>query len=204
MLIIMAETFGEKLKRLLAERGMSQRQLGKESGIDREYINQIIAGKVKNPSMKIAQKLAKGLKISPGIFFDSGSSLNPESAMAVIEAALSAYIPVYAEVSAGGGMEPIDYVATTRARPAPDNLKAFRVRGLCLEPQIIEGDTLIVDTAISPQNNDLVVVIMDGEASVKHYRDTGEDRWLENNEGKFKPEDVHQVGVVVEFNRKRR
>ena len=78
------------------------------------------------------------------------------------------------------------------------------MKGLCLEPELHEGDTLIVDTALSPQDGDLVIVIVDGLASVKRFKDTGTDKWLENNHGRYKPEDVYQVGVVTEYNRKRR
>ena len=70
-----------------------------------------------------------------------------------------------------------------------------------------------MDTALQPGNNDLVVVIIDGEASVKKYREKPSDRanekgtpekWLENNDDRIRPEEVHLVGVVVEYNRKRR
>ena len=140
-------------------------------------------------------------------------SRHPRAALSDLEVSIGAYVPVYGEVSAGAGIEPIDYVAGTRARKAPESYRAFRVKGLCLEPEIMDGDTLIVDTALQPQNGDLVVVLIEGQASVKKYRVAPATRvsekgrpnaWLENQNGKYRPEDVRQIGVVIEFNRKRR
>lgn len=207
----MIESFGEKLKRLLEEKGMSQRQLAIRSGIEREYINQIIKGKVKKPGLDKTQKIAEGLGESPLVFFD-GEVRSPKDALLDIQVTIESMIPVYAEVSAGPGIEPVDWLAITR-KPAPENLIALRVKGLCLEPEIQDGDTLIVDKELQPRNGDLVVVIIDGQASVKRYRERLPDRigeknsptsWLENSQGTYRPEEVHQVGVVVEFSRKRR
>lgn len=133
----------------------------------------------------------------------------PEAALSDIEVSIKAYVPVYGEVSAGPGMEPIDYVATTRSKAAPDTLRAFRVKGLCLNPEVKDGDTLIVDTALTPRNGDLVVCLIDGEASVKKYvekqgKDGKPEKYLKNNHGTYMPENVQQIGVVVEYTRKRR
>jgi hypothetical protein len=47
------------------------------------------------------------------------------------------------------------------------------------------------------------VCIIEGQASVKRYRDDGKENiWLENNDGKYQPEECHFVGVVIELNRK--
>ena len=69
------------------------------------------------------------------------------------------------------GMEPIDYVDRMRARAAPETLCAYRVSGLCLEPDICPGDTVVVDTALSPANGDLVVVLVEGRAALKRYKE---------------------------------
>jgi SOS-response transcriptional repressor LexA len=214
MVYMASESIGEILKRLRMSRGLSQRKLAMLSGISREYINQIESGRHTSASMRTAQALADTLGENATIFYDGVSNpRSPSSALSDLEVSIKAYIPVYGEVSAGPGIEPIDYIACTRARPAPDNLRAFRVKGLCLEPDIKDGDTLIVDTDIQPRNGDLVIVLIEGQASVKKYREAlpdrvsekgGPEKWLENNSGKYRPEDVRQIGVVVEFNRKRR
>lgn len=196
------ETIGERLRRLRLEVGLSQRQLGKTSGVDREYICQIEAGKVKSITLRTAERLANGLGKSPAVFFDGKDT--PKTSLADLELSINAYIPVYAEVSAGEGTV-IDYVACTRAKVAPETLRAYRVKGLCLSSEIMDGDTLIVDTALSPVSNDLVVVLIDGEASVKRYKEDGKGKkWLENNNGTYQPEDIVLHGIVVGFYRGRR
>lgn len=199
---------GEKVKLLRQQKGLSPEKLAMTVGIAGSYIRRI-EKENRSPTLETARKLAKGLGVSVAALVDESDLppqpvASPETALSDLEVSIKAYVPVYGEVSAGEGVEPIDYVATTRARPAPDSLKAFRVKGLCLDPEIHEGDTVIVDNALSPQNDDLVIVIIDGQASIKRYRDDGRKKWLENNNGHYQPEDVHQVGVVVEFNRKRR
>jgi transcriptional regulator with XRE-family HTH domain len=209
---------GEKIRILRKQRGISPEKLGQMIDLSGQYIRKLESGARKSVTLTTARKLADGLGVEVSDLIDKPGlpSLpvrSPEIALEDIELSIKAYIPVYGEVSAGTGVEPIDYVASTRQQPAPDSYRAYRVKGLCLTPEIWDGDTIIVDTALQPQNNDLVVVIIDGEASVKKYREKQSDRisekgapekWLENNDDKIRPEDVHLVGVVVEYNRKRR
>ena len=206
------EEVGALIKRLREEKELSQKQLAALSGVDRGYINQHEAGKEGSISLRIARKLAKGLGVPPEVFLrspDSESlpSHSPSQVLSDIEASIRAYIPVYAEVSAGEGIEtePVDWVACTRVKAAPETLRAYRVNGLCLTPEIIEGDTLIIDTALWPNNGDLVIVVIDGKAAVKRYKENGEGtKWLEDNHGKYKPENCYLHGVVTEYVRKAR
>src|SRR5207302_7374384 len=58
------ETFGERVRRLRLERGLSQRQLAGE-GLTNAYISRIERGTRANPSMKALRVLARGLNVSP-------------------------------------------------------------------------------------------------------------------------------------------
>jgi transcriptional regulator with XRE-family HTH domain len=203
-MIMTQESMAERLKRLREARGLSKYRLARLSGISEAYLSQLESGVVANPRGDTLKSLAKGLNISVSELTGEIRH-SPEEALSEIEVSIKAYIPVYAEVSAGLGIEPVDYVAVTRSRPAPETLRAYRVKGLCLDPEIKEGDTVIVDTSLLPQHGDLVIVLIDGQASIKYYKEdeTG-NKWLENHYGKFQPKDVHIHGVVTEFNRKRR
>jgi len=191
-----------RIKQAREEMGMSQQELGRLFGCSDVNISRIERGIVSidiSDLERMAQILGRPLdwflsdKIEP-------MPRPPEAALADLEVSIKAYIPVYAEVCAGEGIEPIDYVAITRSRPAPETLRAYRVKGLCLEPEVKEGDTVIVDTALTPQHGDLVVVIIDGQASIKRYKTD----YLENNHGQFRPDEVYLHGVVVEVSRKLR
>jgi transcriptional regulator with XRE-family HTH domain len=189
------EAIGHKLRRLREQARLSKRELARRSGIDRVHIIKIESGKVKSITLKTAQRLAKGLDKPPSVFFGESPELKfaPKTSLADLELSIKAYIPVYTEVSAGDGIEPIDWVACTRVKAAPESLRAYRVKGFCLMPEILEGDTVIVDTEQQPSPGKLVVVIIDGQASVKRF--TGD--YLEDNNGKYRPDNVHTHGVVV-------
>lgn len=63
------EKIGDKLRRLRTEVGLSQRELSRRSGVDREYICQIESNKTKSMTLKTAERLAKVMGILPCSFF---------------------------------------------------------------------------------------------------------------------------------------
>jgi len=69
------ERFGELLTELRTAAGLSQRELAKRSGLAREHINQIESKKAKGVTLRTADKLAKGLGMSPMVFFDGQKEL---------------------------------------------------------------------------------------------------------------------------------
>lgn len=196
------ESLASRLKLIREGKGLTKYRLAKLSGISDTYIYRLELGEIKNPRRDTLQKLAKGLGIT---LAELVGEVGPVDTWHLVEQSLKAYIPVYAEVGAGEGIEPIDYVACTRAKAAPETLRAYRVNGLCLDPEIRVGDTVIVDTALAPTSGDLVVVIVEGKAAVKRYKEDDQgNKWLEDNHGKYQPEDAHIHGVVTEYVRKLR
>jgi len=69
-MVVNNERIGDRLRRLRLAAGLSQRELAKRSGIDREYICQIEANKTKSMTLRTAESLARGLGIAPSNFFD--------------------------------------------------------------------------------------------------------------------------------------
>lgn len=200
--------FGENLKRIMVAKNVSGYELAKLSKVDEGYISKLINGKVTgNVTDKIAVPLARALNVTTeelrGTKKTSGIP-SPHILAKDVAASIQAYIPVYGEIHAGEGMEPIDYVAMSRVRPAPETMKAYRIKGLCLEPDIIDGDTVIVDEALTPDDGDLVVCVIDGTVSIKRYRENKRGKYLENNGGTYRPEECNTLGVVTEVNRKLR
>lgn len=60
------QIFGEELRKLREEKGLSQEQLGFESGYHRTYISQLERGQ-KSPSLKTLFSLAKALGSSVSV-----------------------------------------------------------------------------------------------------------------------------------------
>jgi len=69
------------LKRLRKERGLSQRKLEKLSGVNRAYICQLEAGKAAGITVRTAGLLAKGLQVSPTVFFQESNPYPEEDEM---------------------------------------------------------------------------------------------------------------------------
>lgn len=65
--------FGERLQKILDERGISQRKFGFMVGMDSSSINKIINGA--NITWKTIQKFADALNISPAQFFADESDM---------------------------------------------------------------------------------------------------------------------------------
>ena len=59
-----AKSFGQALRQLRLERGMSQEELGFASGYHRTYISLLERGK-KSPSLQTIFQLAKALNVEP-------------------------------------------------------------------------------------------------------------------------------------------
>jgi SOS-response transcriptional repressor LexA len=198
------EFIGHRIRKAREELGLSLEELGRLYGNSPANLSRI-----ENGSYRIGipdlERLARILGKPFEWFMADQVKLPqrpPEAALSELQTSIKAFIPVVDEISAGGGIVPVDYVAVTRARPAPESLVALRVKGLCLEPEIKDGDTVIVDRAREPVNGNLVVVVLDGTASVKRYKEDREgNRWLENGYGTYQLDEVYLVGVVVNLDR---
>ena len=194
----------DRLKQARLDLGLSQKQLGRLFGTSDVTIGEIERG-ISNISIPDLERIAKILGRPLDWFLSDEARLpsrHPQAALSELETSIRAFIPVVDEISAGGGIEPLDYIALTRSRAAPENLVALRIKGLCLEPEVREGDTVIVDKRRAPVSGNLVVVMINGKASLKRFReDESGNKWLENRYGRYKPEEVYMFGVVINLDR---
>lgn len=67
-------SFGQVLRKLREDRGLSQEELGFESGYHRTYISQLERGK-KSPSLQTVFQLARALKLRPSEFIAAVESV---------------------------------------------------------------------------------------------------------------------------------
>jgi transcriptional regulator with XRE-family HTH domain len=63
------EKFGQRVKTLRKEKGMSQEELAEKSGLNRPYISAIEQGK-RNVSLEVMDKLAEAIGIDIKGFFN--------------------------------------------------------------------------------------------------------------------------------------
>ena len=197
------ESIAARLTALREGKGLTKYRLAKISGVSQTYIYRIERGEIKNPRRDTLQALAAGLNVTLAYLIGEPAPLDT---LQLVEQSLKAYIPVYAEVGEEGEiMAPVDYVACTRTRVPPPTLRAYRAS--CLYPSVLiePTDTVVVDTALTPENGDLVVVIKEGQPTVKKYRqDRKGQKWFEDGKDRVEVEDVTIHGIITEFIRKMR
>jgi len=209
------ESIAARLKALREARGITKYRLAKTSGVSETYIYRIERGLIENPRRDTLQRLAQGLSI-PLVQLIGDST--PLDTWQLVEQSLKAYIPVYTGIFEVG-MAPVDYVVCTRAKVAPDTVRGYRIEGLALEPEIRDGDTIIVDTDVSPSTGDLVVVVGKSVVgkprlvAIKRYSKDGDDGpWVEDNEdrcnldkrGYCERHGMCLYGVITEYVRRLR
>lgn len=105
-------------------------------------------------------------------------------AIAVVEEGSPIRVPIHEQTAAAGmGDEILDYVYVSRAEAADRNIVALRVHGNSMEPDVQDGDTVIMDRDRQATPGEMVVA-SDGEVVVvKWLRLEGQRRFLEGNNG---------------------
>jgi len=182
---VVENSLAARLKAIREAKGLTKYRLAKLSGISQTYIYRLELGEIKNPRRDTLQELARGLNISLSQLVGETA---PIDTWQLVEQSLKAYIPVYSGIFEVD-MAPIDYVVCTRDKIPPETLRGYRIAGLSLEPEIRDGDTIIVDTSLSPNSGDLVMVVAEKSVAgargieIKRYSDDHQgDKCIEDNE----------------------
>jgi transcriptional regulator with XRE-family HTH domain len=208
-------TLGQKIKELREARDWTQEKLAERSGLGGGHISRLEADGYKNPSANTLLKIARALRTNPSALFRAAGYTTtekkdkPRSFQELLEDCLTVSpiaIPIVeAEVHAGSPTSIVEYAYWEKPRVAGRNVTGIRVRGFCLSPVIEEEDTIFVDSDISAQNGDIVLVATPDEFLLGHFHQTGGKLWLTTNERLTEiTEDYTLKGVVVEVNRKLR
>lgn len=195
---------GKQIKYYREQRNLSQRRLAKLAGIAPASLCKVEKEDWNMRSQNLI-KVAQALNISVDELTKSSIlPRTPESILAEYQYVQPVTIPVVAEGSGGEGNGFEEYAYMARNKASGRNIKGILVKGNCLEPEICEGDILLVDADLNPQNNDIVVCLIDDKIQIKRYRQFRDKIWLENRHGQFDITDVQIQGVVIEKNVKMR
>lgn len=99
-----------------------------------------------------------------------------------VAAGAPAYIPTYFETTINVGKELINNPKTTFC---------VRVNGQSMiDAGIDDGDLLIVDKSLEPQNKNIILAVINGEYTVKRLYKNGEDLFLQ-------PENKHHNPIKI-------
>lgn len=197
--IILAMGIGETVKEYRLKRGLSQGELAKLAEVDRSYISRIERGDYKFTSPETLKQIARALKIKPHILFDvlfETKGLEAEPPKSLQDLSLRELqtniieIPIVAELHMPG--EIIEYAYIVRPRPGHVNFVGVQAKGYCLEPEIKDGDTLIIDKDAVPEPGHTILCYHNGS---QHPRLIKFKQSIDLN-------DCDIYGVVIGINRR--
>jgi phage repressor protein C with HTH and peptisase S24 domain len=210
MNIIMEEN---KLSNLLTEarkkKKMSKVALAKKSGVSRTNIYLLEKGeRGQRPTADTLIKLANALETSAKPFLEAAGARFEEPVAPVgktedwekhaVEGFIKVNVyPDYVRAHAGDGLNVIDYISVKKPSGLPYNIKAYRVNGDCLEPELHDGDYVIVDHDRQIDNGDKVVCICDDQVHVAKLKIIGGEFWLENRYATRKMTDCQGIAKVI-------
>lgn len=202
----------KNIKRLREEKGMSQDTLAKLTGYtDRSSITKIEKGQVDLQQSKI-ELFAKALGTTARELVGwENKSLTEKKKSGVIINVLGS---VAAGIPISAVEDIIDEEEVTEDMARQGNLFGLRIKGHSMEPNICDGDTVIVKEQPDAENGETVVVLINGDEATckKIYKyEDGSIRLVPNNPA-FSPKlytldeistlPVTIVGKVIELRRK--
>ena len=203
---------GERVAKLRIERGLEPGQLAAYADVSPSYISRLESGGYKRPSGDMLSKIAGALRVSINSILhgeqqptERPMSMNEMIQRLQVEAPIE--IPVVDQlIHAGEGAIVQDSVYLSQKKGRGRMLRAALVKGDCMEPDIYEGDTIIVDMDASPKIGCVVVALVNGDdLQVKRLAALRDGKAiLECKNPKYPPQEVEDIkiqGVVISASR---
>ena len=166
--------FAQRLRDLRLQKGLKQSEIAEKLNISFKTLSAYETGRAQ-PSMDMLERIAAFFNVSVDYLLGL-SDLPKESVKLDLR-----YIPVYNGVCAGNaGVYPEGSVVIDHI-PIPEHSKGkfgVRVYGDSMEPEIHDGDYVVVDPEVQYNNGDKIVVVLEDPfpcAFVKVYKP--QDHW---------------------------
>lgn len=150
-----------EIKRLRAERGISQKELGRRLGVGQSTVAMWESGK-NSPEYKTLLRIAEIFSIGVAELAGDGSA--------------GFRVPVLGRVQAGiprtAAEDVIGYEEISPEMTRSGEFFALRIRGESMEPRFLDGDTVIVRRQSSVDNGEIAIVLVNNEDATckKFYR----------------------------------
>lgn len=190
-------TLGEFVKKTREARGLTQQELATLSGLGRSYISSIEIDAVQETSSTKILKLAKALRVKPDeMYIAQGLSRETKphpisiiDRIRELETNLIA-VPIIAELHMPGEIQ--EYIYVARPRQGAVNYVGVRAKGYCLEPDIKDGDVLIIDKDAQPEPGRTILC----------YHNGNEQPMLVKLDDTKQPKDCEIYGVIIGIQRR--
>lgn len=157
-------TFGDNLRKAMEKAEINATELSEKTGISKSTISRYLSGGY-IAKQKNLLKLSLALHVEPKFLFSD--------AVEELDANLKVYsIPIVGKVVAGTPIDAIenitDYIRVTNPAAADGSYYALHVTGASMEPEMREGDLVIVHKQNYFDSGDICIVLVNGdEATVK-------------------------------------
>jgi len=198
---------GKRIRKLRLEKDIQQKELAAALGIRQATVSEWEAER-SEPQPKLRKKIANFFGITEAELFTDTPLKSKE--FEPLDTPLQK-VPVISWVSAnrfGSANDPFpvgysdEWVYTTRKG---ENMFSLVVKGDCMIPEFQDGDRIVINPHLAPQNGDYVVCKDDhaDEASFKQYKVYGDKIILHPLNPKYEDLEVKGnkyriIGVVVE------
>lgn len=206
----MSETFGEWLKLMMRRRGLSQSDLARGADVTRSAVSRWV-NDLALPDTESCVRLARFFNEPiEHVYALAGHPVNyeprPPQPRSIREQALEflagmpVAVPVFDQLaSAGPGQTVMDYVYLEPGYETDGRYIAIRVKGRSMEPDLRDGDTVILDTEAVAEVGELVVATVGDEVFVKELRRKGDHLVLVGRDKREIPADDAKIeGVAIQ------
>ena len=179
----LVDTFANRLSKIISIRNIKPIELSEKTGIDKSKISSYMSGRYKAKQDGI-HILSKVLNCDPAWLMGYDVPMERETTSNSL-ASNSAMVFVYGSIPAGIPMECIEDIIDTEDIPS-EMLKGgkqyfgLKVKGNSMEPEYLDGDTLILEKADDCESGDDCVVIVNG------------------NDGTFKRVFKNENGIILQ------
>ena len=213
------DTFQNRLKKAMEMKNIKQVDLVEKTGLDKTLINKYLAG-ITNARQQKLTKLADALGVNEVWLMGYDVPMQRDLTIGTSLASKSAVVFVYGSIPAGIPMECIEDIIDTEEIPV-DMLKGgkqyfgLKVKGNSMEPEYLDGDTLILEKADDCESGDDCVVMVNGnDGTFKRVIKNKDGIILQPLNAEYIPFvftneqieslTVRVIGIVVEIRRKRK
>lgn len=209
-------SFGEKIKSLRLELGLTLEEVGQIVGVGKSTVRKWESGEIANMRRDKIALLAKALHVDPAVLMGWDSKAKPATASA--SPAKPIRIPVLGSIPAGIPIEAVEDILDWEELPTSmgkggAQYFALQVKGDSMSPNYLDGDVLILrrqDTCNSGQ--DCAVMVNGDDATFKRVKISDRGITLQPLNPAYDPLyfthkecaeiPVRIIGVVVELRRK--
>ena len=205
----------QRLKEFRLERGWTQDEVARRSGLGRRTISYFEQKDRERPPADILLKLSHAFNIKPEELYQAAGYIKetrstyprpetPEEILDRLKLATPVSIPVYTEFPfhAGDSVEPVEYIYRARLKSASKNIEGYIVHGECLKPVINDSDIIIIDRDGEINNGDIIACLVDGNVHLARLRKVADELWLESNTDRHKFNDCQVAAPVIEVIRR--